>query len=334
MKVQGPTIGSTDGRQQVRAKPRSSGFDDTFLHEWLATFEAQEKDRALKDKGLSATELEVVATCWGFRTYRTFDTFRKRQHVLLKRFVSEPAFTRLWEALDAADLDKRGKRVGLAFTAANGGFVASLLRRFEAWHQRPKVTLRESRALFARLSRACDEALMILNQLSPDGTTDPLLRLRSLESWQVMTILRNVSSKELWEKREKTFSAWSWDKDLGMSNLLSEAGITPAYAIGSLRETLARLPGQHGSGPTKIRASSAMRTNFIEVIDRLIIDAGFLATRPVSLEIQHVAELVGLVCNCDCSVDDVQKARVVSRLQEKKRAEDFERELKESSFNK
>lgn len=300
-------------------------LDCEFLRGWLESFEESQDE--FKSQKFTSEQLEGLATRAGFRTHRIALQCAQRQHVILKRFISEPAFLRLWEILHQCDLSSE-EESGIAFSPSNGGFPAGLLRHVEWWYQAPKVTKREQEAVTKKMFKACDVLLTFLGQISPSGPSDSLMKLKRLDPWQVEELYRQFSTEEIYQSRMNAANAKLWPRP-GQSEAfaLEAAGITPAFAIRSLQDNLVLGTGKGDRLPTKIRAAGAMKTQFIGVIDRLLSDTTVFATYQPKFELQHVAELVSLTADTDCSLEDVHKARAVNRNNEMRRMEDFQKNL-------
>jgi len=305
-------------------------LDDKFLHEQLATFEAEQKEFFAQK--LTAEQLESHASRSGYRTYRIALQCIRTQHLLLQRFVNQPAFARLWQILNQCDQSMEEGR-GFSFSPANGGFPACLFREVDCWYQAPKFTKREREAARRRMMLACDVLLSHLHQLSAGGPANSFAKLNRPEPWQLEQLFGHFGTKEKYQSRLKRLEGKAWPKfGDAEAYALNAAGITPAFAIQSLRDTLERDPERHARMPTKIRASGAMKTHFIEVVDRLLHDATLFANPRPKFALHHIAELVSLITNSDCSLEDVHKARIVNRKNEMRRQEDFQKELAESSI--
>lgn len=287
----------------TRRKP-SSG---EFLLEWLADYETARREFESSLQGLSESQLDDVATNNGFRTWRLHRSCMNHHGLVLKRFVEDEAFARLWGAL--ADYDK--KYGTFAFSAANGGVPATILRRLDDWYRTPKFTPLQLTKHYKKIAACCDELLHLLLQVTPGEQGDRrFVAFNHFEPGQADFLLRSFQSPpELGRRKLSNGSDSLWHTNFFVAHTLERAGITPIAALEQIRRRAASAPTGSTLLPTKLGAKGAMRTYFINATFDAINNANSTIFHAGSITSnQLLADLVCLIADTDCNADDVRKA--------------------------
>lgn len=272
---------------------RAATERNQFLKEWLS---ASEADRAAFETGtqnLSNEERQAVAIEHGFRTWHGFVDCLQHKHRTLKQFVSEPAFKTLWNRL--RDYDAKQDWHPELYGPHRGGVPHRLIDDIETWHQLPKFTAAELAKHNRKIIEACDELIVLIEQVSPGPVIDWFATLHMSHD-QAESVFRNFKSPLSKDKLYRTpFTA-------GL--LLARAGVTPLTALRTIKESASAKA--RAQLPTKVHAQGAFRTYIIHRLCDSLARFGLLRKLPVFDQL--IADVVGLVANTDCAADDVRKA--------------------------
>jgi len=285
-------------------KPK--GYDDSFLSDWLTAYRASNREFESSLVGLTPVQLEELAVINEFRTSRLHRAQIEHYGLVLERFVSEAAFAELWQRL--SEYDRQHKT--FAFSAANGGVPATLLRRLDDWYRTPRFTPTQLRTQYRKIVEACDDLLHLLRQVTPGGSgVDRFDSFNKLHDGQARYILSCFKSPA--DVGRRKLSNGEDDPSYTqrfVQHVLQLAGITPLSAIDWIKEAASSEP--NGTNlPTKVGAKSAMRTYFIHSTFDAINNASSTYFHLGSVvSNQHLADLVCLITNTDCNADDVRKA--------------------------
>jgi hypothetical protein len=291
---------------------------DQFLPEWLAASSREVEALHIETRTLNAAERAAAAAVRGFRTWHQLlayaDDMQRAQHV----FVHEEAFQRLWNILKRQDaLDGAVHLYG----PHNGGVPASLLGGIERWHLTPKFTASQRRRVASEIRQTCDALLLLLGQVSPGSIDESRLGGLAPSADQVRQLLQYVGVKETLKKRagESEFTATS----LGRM-ALARVGITPAWAIESLRAGAEEWARNTSGLPTKVNAKGAKKSFFIAHLDEVLFFPFSAPSAESLVGNQLRADLISLLANTDCTADDVRKANEQRRHRlALKHAEDY-----------
>ncbi len=276
-----------------------------FLREWLSDYEQSRQAFELSLEGVDDDQREEVATTNGFRTWRTHIQCGNHLGLVQKRFVQEKAFEELWAALSKYD----SLHQGFAFSPANGGVPATILRAVQDWYQTPKFTPSERKNHAMQIVKACDNLLALLGQVTPSEIgNDRFATFNYFEPWQTGLLFAafksppEVGRKELNGRDDSTYA------ERFVSFVLGEAGITPIAAVQSIRRAASH-DQTYTKLPTKLKAKGAMRTYFIHATNDAINNSTATMWHSGSIiSTQLMADLVSLIADTDCTADDVRKA--------------------------
>lgn len=272
---------------------------DTFLMDWLTS--AEKSEQKLYAKSLSASELQSLAERYGCRTVRGWNEMRRHALVTMHQFVHEEAFKNLWAILRKADQESQFGR--FAYSPAHGAVPARLLDAVYCWHQSPKFTRAERRAHSKAVASACKRLEELLVQVTPgDPLDDQFARFRFTDPRQARALFTAFVSNVEEDRRDFPNVAWN------ASHRLLSCGIDPLWAVRNVRQ-LALTVEPHSALPRKLRTKSAKRTYFIRAV-RGAIELAQMGEE-IRVGAQAIADVVALLANMDCSLDDVRKAQAL-----------------------
>lgn len=223
----------------------------------------------------------------------------ERTRLVLRRFIEEPAFAKLWKILKESDQEYQG----FSYSSANGGFPMRAMGALEDWYKAPKFTVAERRSHDKKIEKACDALLDLLEPVALSVTVDNRFTAFSrLDEPRYTALFGWFNSPKKWEKK------YDYEKRGRAVFNLTQSGITPIWAIGYIK-AMAKAEVGYAGLPTKVHAKGAQKAFLIQRLWAALEHSTFL---PVSLEKlvpqSLFAEIVGLVADCDCSPDDVRKA--------------------------
>lgn len=273
-----------------------------FLNEWLAASESGKVAFEADTRNLGNEERETIAIANGFRTWRAFVECLHHKHRTLKQFVSEPAFRTLWQRLRAWDA-KQDWPLEL-YGPHRGGVPSTLIDDIEIWHKLPKFTASELVKHKRKIINACDELIGLIEQVTPRPVPDRFATL-NLSHDEAESVFRNFKSPPSVSKTYRTpFTA---------GFLLNRAGVSPLWVLRNIKESASTESREQL--PTKVRAQSSFRTYIIyRLCDSL---ARLVLHRSLPVSDQLIADVVALVANMDCTVDDVRKTMKERRAADK-----------------
>ncbi len=272
--------------------------EDQFLVEWLTNFEVGLADYQ-KEK-LSPEAIEQRAKQAGYRSGRVGEDHLRRMHLVMRRFVSEPAFQKLWHILKRDDLANDG----FSYSPANGGFPSRILRAIDDWYRLPKFTTAERKAHQRKIEKLSDELLLLLEQVAYSTYTDTAFsQFSSLTQEQISALFGWFSSPKKWNQE------FEYQQKSRAQFYLKSAGITPLWAVDYIRQASQSNDASERL-PTKVRAKGAMKTFLIHRLHRELENCLVFSAFKFGSQVPQdlFAEIVGLVADCDCSADDVRKA--------------------------
>jgi len=278
---------------------------DQFLQEWLSSANAE---LCLFDESAAALDhagRQRAATQAGFRTWRALRSCQRDIHRALEQYVNHPTYAQLWARLRVWD-EKHGFME--LYGPHNGGVPRSLLRSIETWHRSPKFTAAELARHKIKITKACDELAGLIEQVTPGNFYDKFGTLHLSES--EAGVVFDCFASPL--KRRHLYGNSSPAIARSAELLLTDAGITPLWALGNIRASAQG--GADGVLPTKVRTPTAFRTYMVkEVCDSVAMTASHNAL-PISDQL--IADVVSLLVNMDCSLDDVRKTMMDRRKRE------------------
>lgn len=189
---------------------------------------------------------------------------------------------------------------GFAFSPANGGFPARVLRALEAWYKVPKFTAAERKAHNRKIVASCDTLIDLLKQVAYSSEVDvDFSGFYRLTPDQVTTLFDGFRSPASWRKE---LSGGRYRAYLGLKN----AGLNPLWAVEYIKQS-ALTNCEPVALPTKVRAKGAIKTYLIDCLWS-DLDMSVIFTPASELVSKEMfAELVALIADCDCSADDVRK---------------------------
>lgn len=267
-----------------------------FLNDWLMAAESSKS--WLEGEEFTRDELQELALTDGYRTAQAWLDMRAQAQSAMRHFVHSEYFQQLWAILRERDLTDDGN----AFSPARRGVPAQLLSAIEHWHQTPKFTVAERKRQSAKIAAVSAELEILLGQLVPNRSCDDqYTRFRFSDPGQAGAVFAVFRSPA--ELKEKRRTSVGWDA----SQRLEACGITPLWAVQNIKEMAENGIAVQGV-PTKVRATGALKTYFISVLNRAI-GAATYGYRPKEIGINHqlLADIVGLLANTDCTSDDVRK---------------------------
>lgn len=300
--------------RESSSKPRRSGSgdeakEDDFLRDWLTQSAAHQADAKRVEESTSSDERDAMAASRGFRTWRQHRTCTLHCHALVDLFSNHNTFLAMWKRL--REVDAQYDLAPHLYGPHNGGVPASLLRSLEVWYQQPKLTRAQRTKHNRKIVALCDDLLELLNQVTPSGAFDSLgvLRLTAGQTEALFARLR-VS-----ESLQSNFESHPETKARFVSEVFRQIGITPTWAVLNVAASARLEP--HDVLPPKVNTATAFRTHFIrDMSDALWYFGAIEDGRPISDAL--FAEVVSLVANMDCAVDDVRKAIKQQKLERKR----------------
>lgn len=275
--------------------------DIQFLRDWLQS--AESSRQSFIESAPSDTEMELIAQEDGFRTARAWSEMREHGLKVMRYFIEQGAFLKLWELLRKQDKADFG--LGYSFSPANGGVPSRILSAIEVWHQMPKMTRAQRIEQTLKIRKHCDELLLLLGQITPSHLFDDQFssfKFKEAEHSEMVLTALGIYD----EVKAKNFPSVNWHA----SYYVNKLGIHPLWALERIREQCEVEPEPLGQIPQKISAKTAMRTYFIRVVHDAISRATFRRPMEIGIGNQLISEIVGLVADMDCSDDDVRKAIV------------------------
>lgn len=289
---------------------RKEAEQGAFLLEWLAQSRQAKIEFLDWAESADTAAKEAAAQRAGFRTWRSYLECLKDKHQAIQMFVGEDAFRALWAALRSAD--PKGENIPWGFSAANAGTPLSILQAIDTWYQTPKFTAAESAKHYRKIAAASRVLIELLEQVSPGGFTQAFDSFaRDAEGAERLLIAFRTPAKYQNPYGARNTFGRNW----AAIRYLEAAGITPVWAVKQIEAAAA--PRKHPLTvlPRKVKSKTAYRTFMIAEVAKAIAGMGPRSPLPVSDLV--IADVVALLINGDCSLDDVRKCLASWRAEDR-----------------
>ena len=304
-----PTASERAKRNAIKVEIEADNFLESWLDEWRAGMNEFARDT----HDINTSDKEAGALRAGFRTWRQYVDCLKDQLWAHRMFVEGTACKALWKKLKAEDLRRSGiEALGVPlYGPQNGSVPQSLLRNFETWHKKPKLTAAEAVRHHKKILKAAGSLLDLMAQITPGALDDRFARFE-LDAPTVKRLLHGLHAPEpkTWRRGERPSD---WHFETAGTLALQAAGITPTWGVEAIKQA-AEIETSWDLLPRKVRAASAKRTFMIKQLA-----SGLSAGYPRSalpVGDQLIADVIAEIANSDCSLDDVRKCLAEWRLED------------------
>lgn len=273
---------------------------DQFLQAWLDEVERFQPTFDADNAKLDAAQREKRAKDCGYRTWRQYLDAVAAANRLSYLYVHGEAFKRLWVALK--EYDKSAGWVEL-YGPHNGGVPSRLMAGVAEWYQAPKFTKAEMARHNRKITKLCDELLLLIGQVTPSLEHGDPFRFAHISDEQADRLLEAFHYPPPPNDDKQELRRSTWKRRRIVQSALEYGGIDAAWCIKNIKIGANQDPATKGM-PTKVRAKSAFKTYLILKLNK-IIWTPFGSIRGLH---QLMADVVAELTDSDCSAEDVRKA--------------------------